>query len=61
MKVWDIVKEACVHTSSHHSAAVKKVDWSSVDMSVILTASEDKTIGVLDSRFPNDHIIHTSQ
>lgn len=37
---------------------MKKVQWSSLDASVILTAGGDNKISVLDSRFPNDHIDH---
>jgi WD40 repeat protein len=59
VKIWDISKESCVHTSTHHKAGIKKVEWSSVDVSVIFTASADNFITILDSRFPNDHIIHT--
>ena len=58
LKVWDIGKEVCVHTAAHHTAAVKKVEWNSVDVSVLLCASEDRNISVLDSRFPADHILH---
>lgn len=58
LKIWDISKEACVHTSAHHKAGLKKVEWSSVDVSVLFTASADGSIAVLDSRFPNDQIVH---
>jgi WD40 repeat protein len=49
-----------VHTSSHHKAGVKKVEWSSIDVSVLFTASADNTIAILDSRFPNDQIMHNA-
>ena len=58
VKIWDISKEVCVHTASHHTGEVKKVQWSTLDVSVILTAGGDNTICVLDSRFPADHIAH---
>lgn len=60
VKIWDISKEACVHTSAHHKAGLKKVEWSSIDVSVLFTASADNTITILDSRFPNDQIIHNA-
>lgn len=34
------------------------MEWSSIDVSVLFTASADNTIAILDSRFPNDQIIH---
>jgi WD40 repeat protein len=37
---------------------VKKVEWSPIDYSVIFTASADGSLAILDSRFPNDHILH---
>lgn len=58
LKIWDISKETCVHTSTHHKSAVKKVEWSPIDYSVIFTASADGALAILDSRFPNDHILH---
>ena len=58
VKIWDISKEACVHTASHHAAEVKKVQWSAIDVSVLLTAGGDHRICILDSRYPNDHIAH---
>ena len=48
----------CVHTAGHHKKEVKKVEWSSLDVSILLTASDDGRICVLDSRFPADHIAH---
>lgn len=58
VKIWDISKQTCVHTATHHTAEIKKVQWSSLDVSVLLTTSEDNRICVLDSRFPNDFIAH---
>jgi periodic tryptophan protein 1 len=60
VKIWDISKETCVHTSAHHKSGIKKVEWSSVDVSVIFTASADNSITILDSRFPNDQIVHNA-
>ena len=58
VKVWDIGKESCVHTTRHHEGDVKKTQWSSLDVSVLLTAGADRKICVLDSRFPSDIIEH---
>jgi WD40 repeat protein len=49
-----------VHTSPHHKAGIKKVEWSSIDVSVLFTAGGDNTIAILDSRFPNDQIVHSA-
>lgn len=59
VKIWDISKDVCVHTCSHHTADVKKVEWSSLDVSVIFSAGGDGKISVLDSRYPEDQIVHT--
>jgi periodic tryptophan protein 1 len=58
VKIWDLTQGANIHTCSHHSLRVNKVKWSPTDPSVIFTASEDKTIAILDSRYPNDSIVH---
>ena len=47
-----------MHTAGHHKKEVKKVEWSALDVSVLLTASDDGNISVLDSRFPSDQIVH---
>ena len=58
VKIWDISKQANIFTSDHHKNKVKKVEWSSVDVSVMFTCSDDKTFSILDSRYPNDRIFH---
>ena len=58
VKIWDLSKGGCVHTCEHHKAGVNKVQWSSNDVSVLLTAGSDGKISVLDSRFPADEIVH---
>lgn len=59
VKVWDIGKQVCVHTAGHHQGPVKVVEWSATDVSVLLSASADGRIAVLDSRFPDDRIEHS--
>jgi periodic tryptophan protein 1 len=39
LKIWDLSKQACIHTANHHKAKVKKVEWSKVDASVLFTCS----------------------
>jgi WD40 repeat protein len=58
VKIWDIAKQANVYTADHHTSKVNKVSWNQVDMSILFTCSEDKTISILDSRFPGDKIVH---
>jgi len=58
VKIWDLAQGKNIHTSTHHQSRVNKVKWSPIDKTVIFTASEDKTIAVLDSRYPNDQISH---
>lgn len=58
VKIWDLSKEANIYTASHHKGKVNKVEWSAVDVSVMFSCSEDKTLSILDSRFPEDKIMH---
>jgi periodic tryptophan protein 1 len=58
VKIWDLSSGKNIHTCSHHSARVNRVKWSPSDSSVIFSASEDKTIAILDSRYPNDKLTH---
>lgn len=58
MKVWDLSKGKNIHTSNHHKGRVQKVKWSPSDYSVLFSTSVDGTVGVLDSRFPNDTLYH---
>lgn len=58
VKIWDIAKQSNVYTCRHHSGRVNKVEWNRSDVSILFTCSEDKTISILDSRFPGDKITH---
>ena len=58
VKIWDISKQANIFTSDHHTAKINKVEWNQADVSILFTCSEDKTISILDSRFPGDRIVH---
>lgn len=37
---------------------MNKVEWNKSDVSVLFSCSDDKTIAILDSRFPGDKIVH---
>jgi WD40 repeat protein len=58
VKIWDIANQTNIYTADHHTAKVNKVEWNPVDVSILFTCSEDKTISILDSRFPGDKIVH---
>ena len=58
LKIWDLQKQVNIYTSEHHKQKINKIEWSTLDPSVIFTASDDGRIAVLDSRFPNDQIFH---
>lgn len=58
VKIWDLNEGKNIHTCTHHKSRVNKIKWSPTDSSVIFTASEDKSIAVLDSRYPNDSLSH---
>lgn len=58
MKIWDLSKEANIYTTSNEKGKIKKVEWSTLDVSVMFSCCEDQTISILDSRFPKDHIEH---
>lgn len=58
VKIWDLAQGKNIHTCLHHQSRVNKVKWSPTDKTVIFTASEDKSIAILDSRYPNDLISH---
>lgn len=57
-KIWDLQKGQCIYTIEHHKDKVVKVDWSPVEQTILFTGSFDKTIEVLDSRYPTDKIVH---
>ena len=58
VKIWDLSQGTNIHSCNHHTSRVNKVKWSPTDPTVIFSASEDKTITVLDSRYPNDKLSH---
>lgn len=57
-KIWDLQKAECIYTINHHKDRVVKVEWSPVEQTILFTGSFDKTIEILDSRYPNDKIVH---
>lgn len=56
-KIWDLQKAECIYTIDHHKDRVSKVEWSPTEQTILCTGSFDKTIEVLDSRYPNDKIV----
>jgi periodic tryptophan protein 1 len=58
VKIWDLTNGVNIHTCSHHQSRVTNVSWSPTDKTVIATASDDRTIAMLDSRYPKDLISH---
>ena len=57
-KIWDLNQAKNIHTSHHHQGKVNKVKWSPIDYSIMFTTSEDSTLAVLDSRYPDDRLVH---
>jgi periodic tryptophan protein 1 len=51
-KVWDISKESCLHTFSHHSDKVQCVNWHFTEPSIFMSGSYDKSVSILDARYP---------
>ena len=52
LKIWDLQKQANIFTSQHHKQKINKIEWSTLDPSVIFTTSDDGRLAILDSRFP---------
>lgn len=42
-QVWDLAKQACEHTLTHHKDKVQCVIWNPVESPVLLTGAYDKT------------------
>ncbi|GBG32281.1 Periodic tryptophan protein 1-like [Hondaea fermentalgiana] len=49
IKLWDMSKNACVHTYTHHKDKVQSVAWNPVESSVLLAGSFDQTLSVFDA------------
>mmetsp|Transcript_55012 Transcript_55012/g.152507 ORF Transcript_55012/g.152507 Transcript_55012/m.152507 type:complete len:444 (-) Transcript_55012:114-1445(-) len=52
VKVWDVGRNSCVHTYSHHSSKVQCVRWHPTEQAVLLSAAFDRRIALLDVRQP---------
>lgn len=52
LKVWDVSENSCVHTYMHHSNKVQCVKWHPTEQAVLLSASFDRRLGLLDVRKP---------
>mmetsp|Transcript_16029 Transcript_16029/g.27629 ORF Transcript_16029/g.27629 Transcript_16029/m.27629 type:complete len:536 (+) Transcript_16029:68-1675(+) len=52
VKLWDIGKEACIYTCTHHNSKVQAVAWNPTETSVLLSGSFDRTVAVFDARNP---------
>lgn len=53
VKVWDVKQNTCVHTYTHHKNKVQCVKWHPTEQSVLLSASFDRHLALLDVRQPN--------
>lgn len=49
VKLWDMSKNACVHTFTHHKDKVQSVAWNPIESSVLLSGSFDQSIAVFDA------------
>ncbi|KAL8437580.1 hypothetical protein Efla_000443 [Eimeria flavescens] len=52
-KVWDLTTGSCLATYKHHDNKVQAVLWHPTEASLLVTASYDRTIKLLDARQPN--------
>merc|ERR1719359_1563877 len=52
VKIWDVAENACVHTYTHHSNKVQVVKWHPTEQAVLLSASFDRRLALLDVRQP---------
>eukprot|EP00928_Gymnodinium_smaydae_P090658 TRINITY_DN74423_c0_g1_i1.p1 TRINITY_DN74423_c0_g1~~TRINITY_DN74423_c0_g1_i1.p1 ORF type:complete len:485 (+),score=103.89 TRINITY_DN74423_c0_g1_i1:78-1457(+) len=52
VKVWDIKENACVHTYTHHEDKVQCAKWHPTEQAVLLSASFDRRLALLDVRQP---------
>jgi periodic tryptophan protein 1 len=52
VKIWDVAENNCVHTYTHHSNKVQCVKWHPTEQAVLLSASFDRRLALLDVRQP---------
>lgn len=53
LKVWDVRENKNVHTYTHHKDKVQCARWHPTEQAVLLSASFDRRIALLDVRQPN--------
>jgi periodic tryptophan protein 1 len=52
VKIWDVGNNACVHTYTHHQNKVQCAKWHPTEQAVLLSASFDRRLALLDVRQP---------
>jgi periodic tryptophan protein 1 len=52
VKIWDVAENSCVHTYTHHQNKVQCVKWHPTEQAVLLSASFDRRLALLDVRQP---------
>lgn len=52
VKVWDVTENACVNSYTHHTDKVQCVRWHPTEQAVLMTASFDRHLALLDARHP---------
>lgn len=53
VKVWDVSKQACEHTLTHHAGKVQCVAWNPAEAPVLLTGGFDRQAALADVRSPS--------
>jgi len=51
VKLWDLSKETCVTTMTHHTDKVQAVQWHPKEAGILLSGSFDRTVSVIDVRY----------
>jgi len=54
LKVWDVSQNTCIHSYAHHSDKVQVVKWHPTEEAVMLSASFDRRLALLDVRRPGE-------
>ncbi len=52
IKAWDINKGECINTLTHHTDKVQGIRWHPTESTILLSGSFDKSVAVLDGRYP---------
>ena len=51
VKVWDISRQVCEHTLTHHTSKVQSVEWNPLEAPVLLSGSFDKSACLVSNIF----------